>query len=106
MIRALVTGKLLKPAESRVSNLGKGYAVGTLTLDSAADHGPRFVKLVAFGESAERLTALAKGAPLAASGKLEVSTWVPESGTAEASLRMLVDDLATIPGPTGARAAE
>ncbi len=97
MIRGIVHGRVLKVAEAKTSGSGKTFATATVALDGVLnDSGPRFARIVAFGELADRLAALPKGAALAATGRIEMSVWTPDGKPPEAQVKVLVDDLIAV----------
>ena len=98
MIRALISGRLVRSAELKTSSNGKSYATGTVALDGTDPEGGglRFVRCTAFGQNAEMLAALPKGAAVSAAGRLEVGVWKRDDGTTEATGKLLVDELAVL----------
>ena len=97
MIRGLIHGRVFKVAEAKTSANGKAFASGTIALDGQFNDGaPRFARVVAFGELAEQLAALPKGAAVAVAGKLEIGVWTPDSGKTEAQVKVLADDLIAV----------
>jgi len=74
MVDALVSGKLIKDPSTRTGPSGKPYTQFLLSCHIGEEQ-PVVVSGIAFGETAERISLLKKGDPLAVVGSLKPSVW-------------------------------
>lgn len=95
MIRALVTGSLYGPPQSRTSQAGKQYVTAKVRADGK-DGAVVWCSVIAFGELADRLMTLGDGAALSVSGRAEVNGWMDKQGEPRAGLSLVAEDVATL----------
>ena len=97
MIRALITGTLYGNPQTRTSQAGKSYVTAKVRADGK-DGASVWCSVIAFGEIADRLMALADGAALSISGRAEVNAWLDKQGEPKAGLSLVADEMATLKG--------
>ncbi|MDD5460335.1 MAG: single-stranded DNA-binding protein [Methylococcales bacterium] len=78
MIDALISGKLIRDTETKISSKGNAYCNFLLSV-SIGEELPVIVSGIAFSESAERISRLKKGDALTVTGALKPSTWNDKS---------------------------
>jgi single-stranded DNA-binding protein len=94
MIRALVTGTLLRNPEERTSKNGNAYATATLKI--AEGSGSAFVRVSAFADDArDELASLHGGDTVTVVGPLEVSTY-ERDGETRIGLSIMPDRLVSL----------
>ena len=108
MIRALVTGSLYGPPQTRTSQAGKQFVTAKVKADGK-DGAVVWCSVIAFGEQADRLLTLGDGAALSVSGRAEINAWLDKQGEPRAGLSVMVDEIATLkakPKPQGREQGE
>ena len=106
MIRALISGRLVRTAELKTSSNGKPYATASIAVDGTdTEVGLRFVRVTAFGSHAELLAELPKGTAVSAAGRLEVGLWTPEGKPTEVAGKLLADELVALRSKSAKAAA-
>ena len=88
-----VYGRLARDSENVATKSGKPMTTATLAVDQGEGRPTLWVKLIAFGERAEHLTAHGKGDSLSALGRLQMSEWTDREGQARQTLELVVDTL-------------
>lgn len=97
MIRAIATGTLFNEPQARTSAAGNSFVTAKLKADGK-DGVVVWCNIIAFAETAERLARLPRGAALSVAGRVEVDAYLSKSGEPAASLKFVVDELATLKG--------
>ena len=97
MIRALVTGSLYGPPQTRTSQAGKQFVTAKVKADGK-DGAVVWCSIIAFGEIADRLLTLGDGAALSISGRAEVNAWLDKQGEPRAGLSLVADEMVTLKG--------
>ena len=97
MIRAIATGTLFNEPQARTSAAGNSFVTAKLKADGK-DSAVVWCNLIAFAETAERLARLPRGAALSVAGRIEIDAYISKTGGAAASLKFVVDELATLKG--------
>jgi hypothetical protein len=69
-IEAMITGKLVKPAEAKVSGSGKPYALLLVAVGE-----DQLCRAMLFGDDCERFARLQRGDAVALVGSLQVGIW-------------------------------
>jgi hypothetical protein len=69
-IEAMITGKLVKPAEAKVSGSGKTYALLLVAVGE-----DQLCRAMLFGDDCERFVRLQRGDAVALVGTLQVGIW-------------------------------
>ncbi len=93
MLAALASGNLIADPQRRSGAKG---AFATALMRVATSDGSQLVSAIAFGDAAEQLLALTKGAAVAISGRANINTWTDRSGAEKNGLGIVVDQIATI----------
>jgi single-stranded DNA-binding protein len=93
MIHASVYGRLGKDAQAIETRTGKPMAAVSLAVDvtSRDSEATVWVRVVAFGKTAEVLSQHAKGEALAAAGRLELTRWTGDDGTERETWQLIAD---------------
>jgi single-strand DNA-binding protein len=74
MLDALISGKIIRDTELKISAKGAKYTQFLLSV-GIGEESPTIISGVAFGEVAERIAELCKGDALAVVGALKPSSW-------------------------------
>lgn len=82
MFEAHIAGRLTADAQTKRSAAGNEYTTANVACPNGSnrDGSERtdYVKLMAFGEAAQKLSGARKGASISAIGRLEAGIWTPE----------------------------
>lgn len=112
-IVAAVTGRAGRDAERKTAQSGAGYAVASVAVDVAerrrGDQGDQderepalWVRVKAFGRTADALAVVRKGETVHASGRLERGRYTARDGTERESWSLLADTvIAARPAASG-----
>lgn len=94
-IRSMVSGKLIRDPQAKTAASGKGYTSCTLKADQDGEHA-LFVRLLAFGDAAERLAGLRAGDAVSAAGALKLGIYRPENGDPRLDCTLLADEVLAV----------
>ncbi|WP_295885430.1 single-stranded DNA-binding protein [uncultured Thiohalocapsa sp.] len=95
MMQASIHGRLGKDPQPINTRTGKPMTAASVAVDVSQrdQESTLWVRVIAFGKLADQLAKHAKGETLSASGRLELSKWTAEDGTARESWQLIADAL-------------
>lgn len=92
---ALISGRLIKPAQARTGNNGKAFALAQITVPTEGEES-LLASCIAFSRTAvDALLALDKGDAVAVAGKAKLSSWTGSDGTQKHGLNVTVEQVLT-----------
>ena len=99
-MRIMIAGTLHDTPETRTSKNGNPFTVAKIKSDTTP---PTWASIVCFGEQADTLAKMLKGAALAVSGKGTVDVYHPATGEPRANISITADQIITLkkPGKVG-----
>jgi single-stranded DNA-binding protein len=92
-LHLLVSGQLIADPQRRQ---GAKAAFVTATVRAGAGDDTTLVNVIAFADQAERLLGLAKGAPVAVSGRAELKRWTGKDGAERTGLSVVASEIAAL----------
>ena len=95
IIESAFTGRVGQPPTVRTSKAGKPWC--TFSVAVGADDDTQWVNVSAFGETAEAIATLQKGARVYVEGRLKLNAWTTHDGTERTGLQVA----ATLVQPLG-----
>ena len=92
----LISGRLAKPAESRIARNDSAYALASVIVPTEGDE-TLLASCICFSKSGvDALLALDKGDAVSLAGKARINTWTGSDGATKVGLNVAVDGVMTV----------
>jgi single-stranded DNA-binding protein len=109
MLRAHISGRLIKPPERKTSASGKDYTIGLLAVDmgqpAEGKDNSIIVRCMAFGSDAALLATAPKGDVVTCIGNFELGIWQAEQGP-RIGATLFVERLVRLGGKTPSKGSD